>query len=632
MVSVNQKYPAEQQMFKYDRDMALAAGFAEAVAAYPDRVALVAGATSYRYDELDALTNQLARRLAAAGVAAGSVVATLTERSAETVILWLAIIKCGGVYLPYDPAYPLDTLRFMISDAQPVIAIADKAFDRDAAGDIGAPLYSVEDEIAAAANESAAPFSVTVDAGSAAYIMYTSGSTGKPKGVVVPHRGVVRLVREQNYMEFGPDEIWLQIAALAFDVSTLEVWGALLNGATCAIYEGSRIDIATLGDVITKYGVTSMYLTTGLFNAVIDENIEALRSLETLLVGGDVVSPEHANKLVATLPHVQLINGYGPTEATTFTTCWCAPKGKRIEGAVPIGDSLSHSTTMILDENLKPVPDGEIGFLWTGGDGVALGYLNREELTADRFRPDPFAEHEGLMYNTGDLARLTPEGAFEFLGRKDRQLKIDGKRIELDEIEHNLRADERVDDVVATLRQKNANKSIVAFIKLQEGSTDEALLQAVLDDYRGRMPAHMAPHRTILTSQMPLTPNGKIDRKKLLAMAEADAETASAAPRALEGDEERAIADVWSEVLGHPNFGRDDNFFDIGGTSLMMVRAHAALQRKIGKTVPITALFEHPRISELASALSGANAATAKRRAARDRGARQKDLLRKMRS
>lgn len=616
--------------FEYDRTLTVPAAFAAAAAAYPERPALACGAQSWTYRALDALSNRLARRLAASGVRPGDVVATLTERSAETVILWLAVLKCGAAYLPYDPAYPIDTLRFMIEDAAPVLAVGDRSVSADAAAALGVALKSVEEEIAAAQGESDAPLEAAGASESAAYIMYTSGSTGRPKGVVVPHRAVVRLTREQNFMQAGPETCFLLASAVSFDASTLEIWAPLLNGGKVAVLPGARMALDQLFAAIETHGVTALWLTAGLFHAIVDLDPSKLADLDTLLTGGDVVSPEHANKMIAAAPELQLINGYGPTEATTFSLCWRAPKGRPIEGALPIGHAIAHSTAMILDDALQPVADGEAGALWVGGDGVALGYLKRPDLTEERFRPDPFSESGGLMYATGDLARRRADGAIEFLGREDRQVKIDGKRIELDEIEHNLRADQRVDDAVVALRQAGAVKTVVAFVKLESGC-DAAELERVMEEYRGRMPAHMTPHQTVFTPEMPLTPNGKVDRKTLLASAEKAAPDGSAAPKALANETEEAIAASWREALGHENFGRDDNFFDVGGTSLLMMKAHAALQKRLGRTIQITDFFTHPKIAELAKALSGADAATAKRRAARDRGQRQKDLLRRMR-
>jgi acyl-coenzyme A synthetase/AMP-(fatty) acid ligase len=433
--------------------------------------------------------------------------------------------------------------------------------------------------------------------------MYTSGSTGRPKGVIVPHRAIVRLVRDQNYMDFSSNEVFLLISSLAFDASTWEVWGALLNGGRLAVVTSPHLSIDQIAEAISVYGVTSMFLTSALFHAVVDHNVSALRGVRQLIVGGDVLSSLHSQKAMSSLPDCQLINGYGPTEATTFSLCYRLPRHECADASIPIGRPIAHSAAYILDERLCPVPDGEVGSLWIGGDGVAKGYLKRPELDAERFRVDPFTNDGSLMYLTGDLASRRSDGEFEFLGRNDRQVKINGKRIELDEIEHVLRRDHRLADAIVVLRKESEDsKKIVAFLKPASLSAANGLVDFVLQDLRQRLPPHMVPHETALVEKFPLTSNGKVDRNALLEMVRQP--VTSPLGGAIGTGLEKAISEIWERALARP-VTSEANFFDLGGTSLQMIRVHAELRSAIAPNVAIIDLFAHPTVAGLARFLEG---------------------------
>jgi amino acid adenylation domain-containing protein len=616
----------------YPRDCSVCDVFQFYSACFPDRPAVLYKGGNLSYGDLDALTNRLARRLIARGAGRGSVVAFLTNRSVETIVGWLAALKCGAAYLPLDPLYPEALLGYMLEDCKPALVLAERDLVRSGFRLGQRDVLVLEDEIEKAQDESPTALQVPIAPMDTAYLMYTSGSTGRPKGVVIPHRGIVRLVRDQNYMTFDDREVYLLLSALAFDVSTWEVWGALLNGSRIAVVKTPRLSIDQIADAVAEFGVTSIYLTSALFHAVVDQNIEALDGLKQVLVGGDIMSPEHSYKVMERFPEIQLINAYGPTEATTYCVCYRLPLGGWGGGSVPIGVPLRHTDAYILDEALKPVPAGEVGMLWTAGDGVAKGYLNRPELTAERFREDPFRGDGSLMYLTGDLARTRPDGLIECLGRIDRQVKINGKRIELDEIELNLRQDPRLMDAIVVLRQLGHDeKRIAAFLKPKPGVAGEGLSHAVLDGLRTKLPAHMVPHEAIVVASFPLTANGKVDRTRLLelgAAAQPAIVTAQAAPAL--GLEER-LAAIWARELktSAAAIARDANFFDLGGSSLHMIKIHAAIERELGVRLPIADLFAHPRIADLAAHIEGRGQVRGGAAEAQSRAARHSAMVRR---
>lgn len=616
----------DSELAAYPRDKSVHEIFDWYARHAPDAPAVLSSAETITYRELDQRTNQLAHRLTKLGVKRGSVVGLLTNRSIETIVAWLATLKCGAAYLPFDSTSPADAVSFMVRDCQPTIVLGERGLVEQSSG-FGVSILPLEDELEKAALEPTDRVNQSVSAMDPAYLMYTSGSTGRPKGVIVPHRGIVRLVRDQNYMKFGPDQVFLLVSALAFDATTWEVWGALLNGASVGVIEGSRVSIDQIASAIANYRVTSIFLTAGLFHAIVDHDLMALAGVRQLLVGGDVVSPEHAMKAMAALPDCQLINGYGPTEATTFCVCYRLPREGWGGGSVPIGMPISHSVGYILDEQMKPVANGEVGLLWTGGDGVSLGYLNRPELNAERFAKDPFGNDGSVMYLTGDLVRLRPDGAIEFVGRNDRQVKIDGKRIELDEIELNLRRDPRLADAIVVLRKTSDTKKIAAFLKPASPEAAADLISDVLSDLRKSLPPHMIPHEAALVDNFPLTKNGKVDRAALLDM---EADRAEPSAKVVSQDDlEKALIEIWSRNLDLPHIDRQRNFFDLGGTSLQMVRIHAEMRARFGGDISITDLFAHPRIVDLSRFLKERGLETKTLSAASSRGAQQAAQLRR---
>jgi amino acid adenylation domain-containing protein len=594
----------------------------------PDAPALLCGEQVVTYRQLAERANRFAARLAQLGIAPGSVVGLLTGRSVDAVVAWLATLKRGGAYLPLDPAYPPDHLAFIIEDCAPAVVLAERALIGKGLGEVGPRILVLEDELDASRHESALDRDADTAPLAPAYIMYTSGSTGQPKGVIVPHRAIVRLVRGQDYCRFASDEVFLSLAPLAFDACTFEIWGALLNGARLGIVANPAPAIDEIAEAIRRYGVTTLWLTAGLFHVFVDCRLEALEPLRQLLAGGDVLSPVHVRRALEALPGCRLINGYGPTENTTFTCC-CSLSLDHTNGPVPIGRPIAHTDVHILDGDMRPVAEGQVGQLCAGGDGLALGYLNRPQLDAERFVPNPLAAEAGeRLYLTGDLVRRRPDGNIEFLGRNDRQVKIDGKRIELDAIELDLRNNPGLSDAVVALRLVPPDtKRIAAFLKPAKLPSQAGLAEAVVAEMRQRLPAHMIPHEVALVDDFPLTVNGKVDRAALLDMrAQAAPVSVAAAP---EGEREGQIARIWARVLGLAHVDRNANFFDLGGTSLQMVRIHAEIKAQLADNVAITDLFAHPRVSDLARFLDGRKQASTTLAAAQSRAAQQMAMMRR---
>ena len=422
----------------------------------------------------------------------------------------------------------------------------------------------------------------------------------------MPHRGVVRLVKQTNYAHFGRNEIFLQFAPVAFDASTFEIWGALLNGATLAVFPPQSPSLAEIGEFIQRNGVTTLWLTAGLFHQMVEENIVSLRGVRQLLAGGDVLSVPHVRKALEQLPGCQLINGYGPTENTTFTCCHRIYTSER--RSVPIGRPIANTQVYILDAHLQPVPMGVPGELFAAGDGLALGYVNQPQLTAEKFIPNPFSrDAEAKLYRTGDLARWLPDGTVEFLGRVDTQIKIRGFRIELNEIETALNTHPAVRECTVVAHQNGAtDKKLVAYLVADNGTAPSSA--ALREHLRNKLPDYMVPAVFVPLPALPLNANGKVDRKALPApdMGSLGSGKEFIAPR---DDIEAKLAAIWEDVLDTRPVGVDDHFFELGGHSLLAVRLIARIEKVFGTRLPVTTVFQSPSVGQLAEVLRGGKSA-----------------------
>ncbi|HYO60104.1 non-ribosomal peptide synthetase, partial [Archangium sp.] len=427
-----------------------------------------------------------------------------------------------------------------------------------------------------------------------------------PKGVGVPHRAVSRLVLETDYAHFGPEEVWLQLAPISFDASTLEVWGALLHGAKLVMYPAGVLSLEELGRVLVESGVTSLWLTAALFEQMQARQPEALAKVRQVLAGGDVLPVGRVRERLAS--GGVLINGYGPTENTTFSTCYRMEKVEQVGATVSIGRPITNTTAYVLDEEMQPVPVGVVGELYVGGEGLAVGYVGRPELTAERFVPHPYSGRPGArLYRTGDVVRWSVGGELEFLGRRDAQVKIRGFRIELGEVEVALAQHPALREAVVVVRESAPGvKQLVGYVVAQgEVRPSKADLRTYL---RERLPEYMVPSALVLLDALPLTPNGKVDRRALPAPDEGHGSDAAVAPQT---ELERAVAAIWQEVLGLPKVGTNDRFFDLGGNSLSIIEVQKKLSIALGVEVRLTKLFQYPTIASLAQHLAQGDTGTA---------------------
>ena len=605
----------------YARDASIAGEFARQVRETPEALAVEYAGEALTYRELDARANRLANWLCGRGVARGSLVGVCLERSLELVVGILGVLKAGAGYVPLDAEYPRERLAYMVRDTGVGLVLCSGA-TRGVVEPLGveaADLEALGAPGGALARESAAAPAVEVGGGDVAYVMYTSGSTGWPKGVVVEQRSVVRLVRGASYVELGAGEVMLQLAPVSFDASTLELWGSLLNGGALVLYRRGPLSLSELGEFLVKRGVSVLWLTAALFHRMVDEELGSLRRVRQVLAGGEALSVNHVKRYLDGLPAGQrLVNGYGPTENTTFTCCHVMDAETVLGETVPIGRPISNTRVYVLDGTRQLVPVGVVGELYAGGDGLARGYLNQAELTAEKFVASPFAAGERL-YRTGDRVRWRSEGVLEYVGRADRQVKLRGYRIELGEVEHALASHAGVREAVVVVREDvPGDKRLVGYVVGEPGA--EAVSAAALREHvQGRLPAYMVPSAVVHLERLPLTPVGKVDRDALPAPeGERQTEHAYVAPRS---ELERRIAGIWREVLGVEQVGIDDNFFDLGGHSLLLTRLRARLEAELEVELPIVKLFQHPTVSATARYLEGEGGQASLRQAAGRRAA-----------
>ena len=524
------------------------------------------------------------------------------ERSLDLLVALVAVLKAGGAYLPLDPAYPRRRLAFMLEDAGAEVVLTQEGV-LDRLPQTEARIVCLDRDRAHWAEQNAQPLRLPTHPDQLAYVIYTSGSTGRPKGVSVPHRAIVRLVRQTDYVSFSPNEVFLQMAPIAFDASTFEIWGPLLNGARIATYPPETPSLDGLAGFIEGHEVTTLWLTAALFHQMVDHRPEALGRLRQLVAGGDVLDPARVRTALDQLEGGSLFNGYGPTENTTFTCCHAMSRANDVGSTVSIGRPIRNTRVYVLDSQMSPVPIGVPGELYIAGGGLARGYLGRPGLTADRFVPDPFtATPGGRLYRTGDLVRYLADGRLDFLGREDFQVKVRGFRIELGEIEAALKASSAVRDSVVLARDDmGEDKRIVAYVVLTHAAA--ATPKALRSLLAARLPDYMVPSVFVPLDELPVLPNGKIDRSALPApSARPMLEWSDDAPR---NKVESTIADIWREVLSVDLVGRNDNFFDLGGHSLLLVAIHGTLRERFDADLTMVDMFRYPTVASLARYVAG---------------------------
>ena len=543
--------------------------FAAQVALGPDRPAVVSAAETLTYRDLDERTARLAAHLVDRGVRAGDLVAVRLGRGVDWVVANLAVLRAGAAYLPLNPAEPARRQETLLADSGAVLVLDSV----DGTGTGALPVIAATDP---------------------AYVMYTSGSTGTPKGVLVSHRNIVRLVTA-DFVDFT-DVRLLQTGAVSFDATTFELWGPLLNGGTVVLPDGDVLDAERLGAQLKSFGITTMWLTSPLFSRLATRDATIFAGLRDLVVGGDVVVGEHVALVRQACPGIRIINGYGPTENTTFSLTHVIT-AEDTAGAVPIGRPLRNSTAYVLDAGGNPVAAGETGELYVGGDGVAIGYLRRPELTAAAFLDDPFVPGS-RMYRTGDLARWREDGVVEFLGRADHQVKVRGFRIELGEVEAALRSCDDVEDAVVVVRERDndvrGDRYLVGYVTSTGFLDPIAVRRQLATD----LPAQLVPGHVIEVDAFPLTAHGKVDRAALPDPATLfDLPAEFVPPRT--ATEER-LAAIWQTVLGLPAVGVLDSLFDLGVDSLAAAQLAVRTRDEFRCTISTGDVLANPTIEEIA--------------------------------
>lgn len=579
--------------------------FAAQVAERSGAIAVSSGAVRISYAELDERASQVAAWLGLRGVGTESVVAVRMERCPDLIAALVGILKAGAVYLALETSTPQPRWERLITEAGAATLVTGE----DLPAKAGLPTLRLPGGLADVDGR-AVPLSRETLSREArpdglAYICFTSGSTGRPKGVAVPHRAVARLVGG-GFADLGPAQTFLHLSPLSFDASTFEIWAPLLTGGRLAIYPPGPLLAEELVRVLAEEKVTTLWLTAGLFHRMVDHHLEDLGGLHQLLAGGDVLRPGHVNQVIGRFPRMRLINGYGPTENTTFTSCH-AISGPVCAGSVPIGRPIAGTEVRVLDAGLRPVPPGTRGELYVAGTGLSRGYVAQPGLTAASFVPDPFAEVPGArMYRTGDSVRLTPGGELEFLGRDDRQVKIRGFRVEPFEVEREVAGQPGVGQAVVLARHDllAEEKSLIAYLVPDPASDvePEDLATRVRRSLRDTLPPYMIPAAFVTMEEFPLTANGKIDTASLptphRAARQADSEFL--APRT---PTEQLVCDLWSESLGLDLVGVLDDFFELGGNSLLAMDLISRTELIFEVELPVRALLYHPNVAEFAGAV-----------------------------
>ncbi|MBN2536021.1 MAG: amino acid adenylation domain-containing protein, partial [Spirochaetales bacterium] len=584
--------------------------FEEQAAKLPGKTALLLDRGSMTYRELNEKSNQLAHFLRSKGVQRNTIVGLFMERSFEMLTGIWGILKAGGAYLPLDTAYPAERIAGILQDAQAGCLLTHNHFlpghfygSADLKNIYNGNIYcidEIEEELSLLSPENPGKTGSPEDP---AYIMYTSGSTGKPKGIVTTHYNISRVVKKTNYIDMTESDVLLQLSNYAFDGSTFDIFGSLLNGATLVLMNRETvIDIHALSALIKEKKVSVFFITTALFNTLVDLDIEALQNVRKILFGGERVSFPHVKKAYDALGEGRIIHVYGPTETTVYATYCPVQTLDEDPGTVPIGKPVSNTECYVLDGCMNPVPLGAIGELYISGDGLARGYLNRPELTAGKFLPHPFLENRRI-YKTGDCVKMLPSGDIVFLDRMDTQVKLRGYRVEPGEIESVCLSHESIKESVVTVREdESGNKFLCAFLVPERTSGllpgDGTL--AVKEFLARKLPYYMIPSYIIFLDKLPLTPNGKVDKKALSRYAiDTMGKGKTGNHREPANRTEEKLAALWREILGVDSISVHDNFFELGGHSLKAMILASRIHRELDTHIPLHEVLAHPTIKEL---------------------------------
>jgi amino acid adenylation domain-containing protein/non-ribosomal peptide synthase protein (TIGR01720 family) len=571
--------------------------FTEQALRTPELPAVVCEGRQLTYAELDQRSSNLAEYLRSVGAGPECIVGLCVSRSMEMVVGTLGILKAGSAYLPLDANYPPQRLAFMIEDARAQIVLAERKWTELFSAMPMVKQVCAFDEVNQA-DATAVPVVSSPD--NLAYILYTSGSTGQPKGVAVQHRAITRLVRYARYVDLHKQSCVLSAAPLTFDAATFEIWGPLLNGGRVVVLTETIPSAQLIQECVQRNGVDTAWLTSSLFNSIVDQSIEALRGIRQLLIGGEALSVAHVKRARQLLPEQSLINGYGPTECVTFSCTYDIPAHLPENlSSIPIGRPITDTQVYVLDKDLQPVPVGVLGELYIAGTAVARGYFRRGGLTAAHFVANPFGAPGSRMYATGDRVRYRADGTLQYQGRTDRQVKVRGFRIESGEVEAALLRHPALRAAAVVVRD-TGERLLVAYLVAAQGAVVPDS-DTLYDFLKRSLPEYMVPNRFVVLEQLPLTRNGKLDDERLPApeLPAPDAQE-YAEPRV---PTERVLAKIWADVLKLERVGIHDNFFELGGMSMTALRV-TDLAAQAGLTFMPTDLFEFQTIAELAAQLS----------------------------
>jgi amino acid adenylation domain-containing protein len=600
--------------------------FAEQVAVSPNAPAVTYGPVTLTYRQLDRAASTLAARLQELGARPGRLIGILADRSLGVIVGMLAAVKAGGAYLPLDPAQPDARLRTLLDEARPTALLTDEgAGDPGDLSNLGIPVVTAGELLADAVRDDAHHVRINGNAGpdDLAYVVYTSGSTGTPKGICVTHRNVVQRIRKADYIKFEPGVRVAQISNAAFDVVTVEVWGALLNGGELVGFDRDTIlSPGRLAAALREHRIDIMVIAAPLFNQLAADDPATFATVSQIMVGGDILTVSQANS-VAALPGCALVNGYGPAECTTLATAHHVTPVPAGQLRVPIGRPVTNTTCYVLDGRLRPQPPGVPGELYIGGDGVARGYLGRPDLTAERFLADPFAAEPGKrMYATGDMVCQLADGSLDFLGRADFQVKIRGFRVEMNEVDATLLQHPGVTEsvTISVTDTESGDKTLASYYVGSEFPECGDLIAFLRD----RLPEYMVPSRLTRLSELPKNANMKIDRTRLPAPAvpsspaghgirPADAEALDA--EALDAE----IAAIIGRLLDVPSFGLEENFFEGGGQSMLAMRLLREVGKRYSVDMTLVEFFEDPTAAGIARWIR-------QRTGAAERGAQAKEV------
>jgi amino acid adenylation domain-containing protein len=581
---------------EYPKDKSIAALFSEQSALTPDKTALVFENYQLTYRQLEERSNQLAHFLRNKGVGSTSMVPICIERSLDSLVGILGILKAGAAYVPVDPEYPEERIRFMLRDTRSRVLITSRTIRKKLPVIENLENILIDEEWNIISREPANAPKITTNGKSLAYVMYTSGSTGIPKGVMIENSNVISLVRGVKYVTLNGNVVILSTGSPSFDATTFEYWASLLNGGELVLCtEQTLLNEHLLKETIERRHVNMMWFTSGLLNQWIDLDITIFAGLKTILAGGEKLSESHIDRLRNQYPDIAIINGYGPTENTSFSLTYHITD-KKIRQSIPIGKPLSNRTAYVLNSQQQLCAVGVLGELYVGGAGVGRGYLNQPELTVEKFLPDPFSDESAArMYRTGDLARCLVDGNIEFHGRMDDQVKIRGYRIEPAEIEYVLKQNKGIQQAVVMVTEENEqDKKLIAYV-VPEGEFNKEKLVLFL---QSKLPSYMVPREFVQLNRIPLTANGKVDKKALPTPGMLST-SGMRKIRTPETEHQKMMAEIWKSSLGLKQLSIDDNFFELGGHSLIAVKVMRKIEEKTGNRLPITALFEAPTVEKL---------------------------------